>query len=267
MRPVYQKLRQALLAVALLTHAALPAVAEPYLAAHEPADQSIPANTLRIFLTFSEPMARGQSGQAIRLLRADGSEIENPFLNLGVELWGPEQRRLTLLFDPGRLKPGVGPNVQQGAPLTAGETVTVLIDGAMKAASGQIMGQDLRVSYQVIEAERRIIAPADWGLEAPRAGTRDALRLTFTRQIDSEMSKRLIRVVTRDGTGVAGQIISDGQSWQFLPNVPWTAGPHRLRISPDLEDISGNRVHAPFDAEPGTIGRAKEVAERAFNTL
>ena len=64
-----------LLAAALLL-APWSALAEaPVLSGFAPSAAEIPANTLRFYLTFSQPMARGQVRDTIRLTRADGNTI------------------------------------------------------------------------------------------------------------------------------------------------------------------------------------------------
>ena len=51
----------------------------PKLTGFAPRTGTIPANTLRFYLSFSRPMARGQVREAIRLVRADGSVVEVTF--------------------------------------------------------------------------------------------------------------------------------------------------------------------------------------------
>ncbi len=92
----------------------------------------LPANLLRLYLNFDTPMARGQVAEFIHLVDAQGQEMPNAFLNLGIEFWSTDQRRLTILFDPGRLKQGVGPNAVIGPPLAPG--------GAMGSGSSKECG-------------------------------------------------------------------------------------------------------------------------------
>ena len=120
----------------------------PTVTGYAPNLVTIPANTLRFYLTFSQPMARGQVRTAIRLVRSDGSVVDNAFLNLDVELWDHRQQRLTLILDPGRIKQGVGPNTRSGTPLKAGETFTLVVSGAMKSADGQPMASPKVIAYQ-----------------------------------------------------------------------------------------------------------------------
>jgi hypothetical protein len=49
-------------------------------------------------------MSRGEAYRRVHLLDATGRPINLAFLEIEQELWDPEGRRLTLLFDPGRVK-------------------------------------------------------------------------------------------------------------------------------------------------------------------
>ncbi|MAG55601.1 MAG: hypothetical protein CMJ83_04850 [Planctomycetes bacterium] len=70
----------------------------------------LPANQLKLYVHFSGSMRAGQAYDGVHLVREDGEEVDAPFLELGEELWDPEGTRFTLLFDPGRLKPGLRPH-------------------------------------------------------------------------------------------------------------------------------------------------------------
>ncbi len=90
-----------------------------------PSTDTLPANTLKLYIYFSAPMRRGEAWQHIRLLDEHGAPVELPFLEIDQELWDTTNTRLTVLFDPGRIKRGLlplnesGPNIQEGRPLYA----------------------------------------------------------------------------------------------------------------------------------------------------
>ena len=52
-----------------------------------PSASTLPLNLLKFYLHFSAPMSRGDSYQHIRLLKADGTPVDLPFLELAEELW------------------------------------------------------------------------------------------------------------------------------------------------------------------------------------
>ncbi len=237
----------------------------PSLVAFVPSQSVIPANTLRLYLHFSEPMARGQLREAVALLERDGTEVSSPFLNLEAELWDPNQTRVTLLLDPGRIKQGVGPNVLAGAPLVAGENYQLVISGAMQSAAGVPLGQEASVAFRVGDVERTAITPASWQVLPPAAGSHAALTVAFDRIIDSGAVLRLLTVEDPQGGHIRGQIETDGGGWSLIPSQPWQTGTYKLIIDPELEDVSGNTIGAAFDAAAGTIGSKQAPIILTFN--
>ena len=226
----------------------------PQLTAFAPSQAVIPANTLRLYLHFSEPMARGQLRELVSLAIADGTPVVSPFLSLEAELWDPTQTRATLLLDPGRIKQGVGPNVAGGAPLQDGQSYRLTIAGEMRSARGVPLGQPVSIAFRVGPPERRAIAPDAWEVLRPTPGGFAPLSVAFDRIMDSGAVLRLITLHGSDGQRVQGKITSDGGGWSLIPKRPWEAGQYQLTVDPELEDVSGNTIGAPFDANPGTIG-------------
>lgn len=226
----------------------------PHLAGFAPSQAVIPANTLRLYLTFSRPMARGQLRQAVTLLRADGSAVPSPFLTLNAELWDSGQTRVTLLLDPGRIKQGVGPNSEAGSPLEPGQQYRLVVSQGMTSADGDPLGADATLVLRAGPAERRAIAVQDWHVLAPPARSLAPLTISFDRIMDSGAVRRLLVLRAPDGGRVRGQVTTDGGGWSLTPEQSWQPGRYTLVVDPELEDVSGNTIGAPFDARPGTIG-------------
>lgn len=242
------------LALSLILPAAKAAL--PTVTGFSPSQSVIPANTLRLYLRFSEPMARGQVRKALRLLQEDGREVDSPFLNLDTELWDPSQTRVTLLLDPGRIKHGVGPNSRVGAPLRQGERYRLVVVGTMTSARGAPLGENVEVTFRAGPPEQRAIAPGNWSVEIPPAGSLAPLSVAFDRIMDSGASRRMLFVEGPAGERIKGRISTDGGGWSIFPERPWSIGSYSLHIAAELEDISGNTVSAPFDAPAGTMGTA-----------
>ena len=108
-----------------------------------PSDDVLPENLLRFYVYFSAPMQRGQARDQIVLLGPDGQPVSAEFFNAPTELWDPAMERLTVLLDPGRIKRGVGPNLELGPPLQQGDRYTLVIGAHMIDA----MGNPLRGSF------------------------------------------------------------------------------------------------------------------------
>ena len=239
---------------------ALPAqeTTTPRLISIAPSQAVIPANTLRLYLHFSEPMARGQLRELVSLVATDGSPVPNPFLSLEAELWDPSQNRATLLLDPGRIKQGVGPNVAGGAPLKEGQSYRLIVSPELHSAEGVPLGQMTSIAFRVGPPERRAITPETWEILKPSEGSHTPLSIAFDRIVDSGAALRLITLQAPDGQRVHGRITSDGGGWSFTPEHPWQAGNYSIVVDPELEDVAGNTIGAPFDAAVGTIGTETE---------
>ena len=231
-----------------------PEATTPRLISFAPSQAVIPANTLRLYLRFSEPMARGQLRQMVSLFTADGTPIVSPFLSLEAELWDPSQTRATLLLDPGRIKQGVGPNADVGAPLEEGQSYRLTVSPEMHSASGRPLGQPVSVAFRAGPPERRAIDTESWEILSPLPGSNAPLSLAFDRVMDTGAALRLISLHGPDGRRINGRTSSDGGGWTLIPEQPWQAGNYSLFIDPELEDVAGNSIGAPFDAAPGTIG-------------
>ena len=72
-----------------------------------PSAETLPLNILKFYIVFSEPMAAGFAYDNVFILDAKNDTLQDVFLELGEELWSTDMKRLTLLFDPGRIKQGL----------------------------------------------------------------------------------------------------------------------------------------------------------------
>lgn len=214
-----------------------------------PSGASIPENLLRFYIEFSEPMARGNAYPSIQLLGANGKQIEAPLLNLRRELWDSEQRRLTVLLDPGRVKRGVGPNLQHGRPLTAGDTIRLIVTPDIKSADGQLLTQAYEKRFRVAEARTDAIDPTQWYIDLPEPRTSQPLRLRFQRSLDAALLQHSLSVQDANGKPIEGTIrIRKNESvWEFIPAADWRAGDHWLEVANRLEDVAGNKIGAALD--------------------
>jgi hypothetical protein len=221
-----------------------------------PSGHTLPENLLRFYVHFSAPMDGGGVQDHIVLLGPDGQQVAAAFLGLTMELWDPAMQRLTLLLDPGRIKRGVGPNIENGAPLRRGHRYTLVIGEGMSDARGRPLLKSYSKSFCVTAAIREQIDPGRWTVDLPASGTRQALVLSFPASLDRALLARVIRVLDVDRQPVAGRIEIDRQEtrWAFTPSSAWVTGHYQLRLDPSLEDVCGNTPWAPFDADVGGDG-------------
>jgi len=227
-----------------------------------PALPELPSNLLRWYLEFSAPMEAGSALAHVHLIDEAGREINSAFLALDQELWDPERRRLTLLFDPGRVKRGIRTNLESGAPLVAGRRYTLVIDDRWPDGTGTPIASGYRLAFAAVAADRRSPDPTRWRLTPPRAGTRDGLRVAFGEALDHALASRMMYVVDSNGRPIAGSAqLAEGDSiWVFSPSTVWVAGSHTLRVESALEDVAGNNVDRLFDVDQRATGDRRDGA-------
>ena len=230
-----------------------------------PSGSRLPENLLRFYVRFSTPMQRGQAEKQVALLDAAGQPVADVLYRAPVELWDRSMRHLTILLDPGRLKRGVGPNVALGPPLKEGREYRLVVGAGMLDAAGQPLREDFYKRFQITPAIREPVALEQWKLARPPAGSRQGLALVFPRPLDWAMLWRGITVESADGAPVDGEIaVNEEQRWSFVPTLPWDVGVHRVRVSPDLEDVCGNSVGAAFDGPLRSGSRLRRETAARF---
>lgn len=233
-----------------------------------PSTDRLPENLLKLYVHFSATMSQGVAYRHLSLLGPDGLPIELPFVELEEELWDPSGRRLTVLFDPGRIKSGLVPRRETGPALRAGATFTFVVDSAWPDATGATLASGHRKDFEVTAHDDRSPDPDAWALAVPAAFSRDPLVVKLDEPLDNALLQRLVSVI-RDGDRLKGEIELDDRErrWLFRPAAPWRPVAHRLQIDPWLEDLAGNRVGAAFEVRrhagdetpPPELGR-----DRAF---
>ena len=211
-----------------------------------PSSGVLPENALKLYVFFSAPMQKGDSWQYLSLLREDGSKVEGPFLELDQELWDRDQRRFTVLFDPGRIKRGLASLAEVGPAIEAGHRYTLVIRRDWRDGRGAPLAEEYRKSFEVAAADRTPPDPATWHIVEPRAGTSSPLLITFPKPMDFALLQHEIAVA-----GVTGSVsVSNGETeWRFTPDRPWSKGEHKIIVRTTLEDLAGNHILRAFDVD------------------
>ena len=235
-------------------------------AAIHPAASVLPENLLKFYLHFSAPMSRGHVYEHIQLFDEAGAAVELPFLELDQELWNPDQTRLTVILDPGRIKRGLRPLEESGPALNAGKRYTLAIDQSWRDSRGQPLQAVFRKSFTVAPPDRDPPDTARWRITAPARQSRDALVVEFDEPLDAALAARLLTVHTGAGRIVSGrvQLSDEERRWEFVPDAAWKPVPHVIHVQKLIEDLAGNNVGKPFDVEltaagPDTTGRRADA--------
>ena len=216
-----------------------------------PSADVLPENLLKFYVEFSAPMSRGQAYDRVHLLDASDKPLDLPFLELGEELWNPPGVRLTLLFDPGRIKNGLKPREELGPVLRQGESYTLVVDSAWRDAAGRFLKGQYRRTFRVGPPDVTPPDPKTWAADRPKAGTRDALVVRFPEPLDRGMLGRVLAVEGPDGKALGGRvgIGVDERSWSLTPERPWAPGAYALLADRTLEDRAGNTLGRPFEVD------------------
>ena len=222
--------------------------APPRLTGIYPSGSEVPANHLKFYLLFSEPMQPGNIFIYFKLLDARGAEVPEPFRE--TELWSVDGRRLTLWFHPGRQKTGVNLNVEIGPVMVEGQRYTLVVSSDWPSQRGMPLGRAIEKSFRAGPADHTQPNADAWKLEPP-ATLRGELRVTFPEAYDWALLQSQLWVETAAGKRVPGRIeIGAGErDWSFAPVPAWRAGNYRLAAGSVLEDLAGNSLARPFEVD------------------
>jgi hypothetical protein len=229
--------------------------ASTYVESIFPAGDSVPVNLLRLYIHFSAPMSVGEAQKRVRLLDGAGREVEDAFLVVpNQELWDPEHRRLTLLFDPGRIKQGIRPNEELGMALRVGDTYTLVVDSTWQDAEGNRLSAGQMKRFTVGPADRESPRPEEWLVTTPNPGSRAPIVLDFPEALDHALLQRLLVVKRTQGAvrfDVPGrvEVPLSAARWMFFPESGWQAGTYVVEVDTDLEDLAGNNLRGVFDVD------------------
>lgn len=215
-----------------------------------PTGDVLPANHLKFYIYFSQPMRGGQAMfKQFAILDEDGKEVYDPWLH--DEIWDEASNCLILYIHPGRIKWGILLRELLGPVLLPDRRYTLVVRGAILDAEGRPMGKDFAKSFRTTAEDRERIKVEDWKLSAPRVETREALAVHFSKAIDHRSLGRFLTIVDESGKVVDGKIEigKDEKSWSFFPVQPWSGQEYRLTVDKRCEDVAGNTPLRPFDAD------------------
>ncbi len=212
----------------------------------------LPMNLLRMYVSFSAPMRRGQASDHVRVVdESTGRAVADAFVEIDTELWNAEQTRLTVLFDPGRIKRGLVPHNELGPPLRAGQSYRLEVDADFLDANREPLREGFTKSFDVIDSDYSVPSVAEWRIRPPAAGGFGAVVLELDEGLDSALMLRLLSVQTHAGDRVRGiaELGPDERSWSFRPDSPWQVGEFAISAPRVIEDLAGNNLSNPFDLD------------------
>ncbi|MEM9336704.1 MAG: Ig-like domain-containing protein [Patescibacteria group bacterium] len=220
----------------------------PQVTAVYPTSDVLPANLLRLYVQFSEPMKTVGNLERIQLLDQSGTEVPHVFFNNVQELWNHEQTQLTLIVDPARVKTGLVAHETLGRALVPGKTYTLVVAG-LENTFHQPMPEMYEKAFTVTDADLNTPDLSRWELSAVAVGSKAALEVTFPEPLDYLSLQQRLTVTTAEDVVVPGTIMITNQEtiWRFTPAASWEAGEYRLQVNTRLEDPAGNNLNGLFD--------------------
>ncbi|MDX2248730.1 MAG: hypothetical protein SF052_18230 [Bacteroidia bacterium] len=239
----------------------------PELIALYPSAHKVPANLLKIYLHFSVPMREGVAMNYVFLLDEKGDTLPGAFLDLQPELWDFSGKRLTIWFDPGRIKRDLGPNQLLGAPLTRGGKYTLLVSQNWPDIHGNIVRQDFRKKIQVTAPDRKQPEVHSWEILPPDPQTQEPLIIKLGENMDHALLSQCFTIFSGEKSPVSGKVIVEENEslWKFVPDLPWKRDRYEIQVETRLEDLAGNNLNRPFDRDIRT--HPGEWEDKTFFTL
>jgi hypothetical protein len=215
-----------------------------------PSSDVLPSNELKMYVYFSAPMSRGEAWEHIRVLDGNGKPIQYEFLELKQELWDANNQRLTLWFDPGRIKRGLTGNLKLGAPIEEGKLYTLVIDKGWHDARGVPLVEGYKKSFRGGPTDRIAPDTKAWRITAPKAGASGSLIVDFGEPMDYAGLQKTLSISDGRNT-IAGVPAIERQEtrWSFTPKQAWSAGNYQLLVNSALEDLAANKIGQLFDMD------------------
>ena len=222
----------------------------PRVTAIYPSAGRLPANHLKFYLHFTEPMRQGKIFGHFKLIDLiSGQPVEEPFRE--TELWSADGKRLTLWLHPGRQKTGVNLNVDLGPILIPERLYALKISAQWKSQAGVALKRSARKQFVTTAADRIQPDIRQWKITPPRAHSHSMLQLTFPEPLDSALLQNLITIEDATGRDISGiiQIFKNETRWGFTPTSQWPSGDFRVRVDWELEDLAGNNLLRLFEMD------------------
>ncbi len=229
-----------------------------------PSSDRLPENLLRIYVTFAPhvQMRMGDVYRYLHLYDESGRKIDQPFLELPEVLWDTYGDRLTILFDPGRVKQGLKPREVAGPVLVAGKRYTFVIDADWPDGLGRPLGKRVSKTFTATKADTAQPDPNQWKIKTPRAGTREPLTIDFLESLDYWILLGAIDIEgLPDGFDWGRSVKHSEHTWEATPTQPWPAGRYELIVDTSLEDPSGNSIARPFEVDLEKPDQPDKVAK------
>ncbi|MEM8859388.1 MAG: hypothetical protein AAGD96_13760 [Chloroflexota bacterium] len=226
-----------------------PIVDQPKVLHIYPSADRLPENLLRFYIYFNTPMKIGEALKHVRLIDAAGNVDPHAFMEFKQELWSPDGKRLTILFDPGRIKRGVSTNLELGPALLEGNHYYLSISTAWQDAYGQPLSEEITKEFEVVTAYRQCLTAKGLEIDKPKPNSSEPLSIRFDRVIDHALVYSMIQIHDEKTNLIVGhwEVLEQDRLIQFIPESSWQKGDYQIVIDSRMEDVAGNNLQTPLD--------------------
>ena len=239
-------------AITSLIESAEVGVANPQVLAVHPTICDWPANILRTHIVFDRPMQMANATSHIKLIAEDGEDISDALLDLTDGLWTADQRILTVLFHPGRVKRGLAAGDRYGPIFKVGSTYQLVISGEIHCANGQPLGRSYYHHFQAVSPIIEGFLPITDRLEL----TEKTVHINTAQPLDFLSIQAHIAVTDQTGSRAPAQVrvTADGKAIAVDIADASREKKYVLRVHPHLEDVAGNRMGSGFERRRDIVG-------------
>ncbi len=241
----------------------------PEVTAVFPSSDTLPENLLRMYIHFSKPMKTIGNLEKIKLVDNNGQELIGAIFNNVQELWDHEQRQLTLILDPARVKTALKANEEMGRALREGKHYKLVI-GELEDVEGMPLKEVFTKSFYVTKEDKLSPNTTLWKMEVPKANSQAPLIVQFPEMLDQLSLLQRLQLTDENNQPISGQVEITKQEteWRFVPTEKWSSGDYILYVHGRLEDPCGNNLNGLFDHQVGTLKNEKEgEIEKLFLTI
>lgn len=224
-----------------------------------PSSDTLPENLLRMYIHFSSPMKTLGNLEKIKLIDEKKQEVVGAIFNNVHELWDHEQKQLTIILDPARVKTGLKAHQEKGRALQVGKQYHLII-GHLEDVDGNPLKDVFTKSFYVSKEDKLAPNKEKWILEIPKAQSKLPLVIQFPQMLDQLSLRQRLQLTDENNQPVDGQIEIAKQEteWWFVPTNNWLAGNYILYVHTRLEDPVGNNLNGLFDHKIGSLKNKPE---------
>ena len=223
-----------------------------------PTSDTLPENLLRFYVRFSHPMKAINNLKNIRLMDKNNQVVEGVIFNNVHELWDDQQKQLTLIMDPARVKTGLSTHNRLGRALVPGHSYHLVIEKMETVEQDKV--KPFKKKFMVVSADT--IAPSInlWDIRRPQVGSLDPLQIVFPESVDVMSLFHRLTISNDNGDKLEGtvEIGSNEKQWMFTPLEYWGEGKYTIYINARFADPSGNNLNGLFDHRTGSLKYEKE---------